>query len=60
MNKYYNTTNFDNFNSSNQFIIKFIGFSLTYCATLLVISTIVILKIKKRNTKFYMIINKQV
>jgi hypothetical protein len=60
MNQYYNNTNFDNFNSSNQFMVKFVGVSLIYCVSLLVLSSIVILKIKKKHPKLYMIIERQV
>ncbi len=60
MNQYYNNTNFDNFNSSNQFMIKFIGISLTYCVSLLVLSSIMIIKIRRKHPKFYMIINQHV
>ncbi len=55
MNQYYNNTNFDNFNSSNQFMIKFIGISLTYCVSLLVLSTLVILKIRRKHPRIYKI-----
>ena len=62
MNQYYNITpNYDNnLNSSNQFIIKFIGISVTYCVSLLVLSTIVIIKIRKKHPKIYRIIDRKV
>jgi hypothetical protein len=57
MNQYNNDNNLD---SSNQFIIKFIGISLTYCVSLLVLSTLVIIKIRKKHPKIYRIIDRQV
>ncbi len=60
MNQYYNNTNFDNFNSSNQFMIKFVGISLTYCVSIIVLSSILMIKIKKKHPKLYMIIDRQV
>ena len=60
MNQYYNNTNFDNFNSSNQFMIKFVGISLTYCVGIIVLSSILMIKIKKKHPKLYMIIDRQV
>ena len=65
----YNDNNYNNLdslnqsnqsNQSNQFIIKFIGISITYCVSLLVLSTIVIIKIRKKHPKFYKIIDRQV
>ena len=63
MNQYNDNNDNDNDNnldSSNQFIIKFIGISLTYCVSLLVLSTLVIIKIRKKHPKIYRIIDRQV
>jgi hypothetical protein len=59
-NNYNNYNNLDSSNQSNQFIIKFIGISITYCVSLLVLSTIVIIKIRKKHPKFYKIIDREV
>lgn len=62
MNQYYNIThNYNNLdlsnqlNQSNQFIIKFIGISITYCVSLLVLSSFFIIKMKQNHPKFYRI-----
>ena len=68
MNQYYNITqNYNNDNASNnldlsnqqnqsnQFIIKFIGISITYCVSLLVLSSFFMIKMKQNHPKFYRI-----